>query len=212
MSGIWTVTAGEFPSNAYICDISGGECILIDPGLDGETIDKKISELALKPKYVFCTHGHFDHFGSASLFQQKYSIPVFVHEKDHKLMKTANFMLMLIKIKQKVQQPEVSWINDDNLAIDINGKNLQYIPIAGHTQGSCLIEFGNAIFSGDSMYARGVGLSNLPGEDHSQLKNSILSLWDKLPEERIIYPGHGKSASFGEIKRENKKLLEFLGV
>ena len=85
---IWRVTSGEFSSNSYFCEaqVEGGG-ILIDAGLDGKTIDAELSEHGYHPNAVFCTHGHFDHTGSASFFQQKYGCLVVVPRADNKLMK-----------------------------------------------------------------------------------------------------------------------------
>ena len=88
---IWQITSGIVSSNSYFCEANtplGG--ILIDPGLDGEEIEAEIANLGFYPTQVFCTHGHFDHIGSASYFQKKYGCNVFLHEADMKTLKSAN--------------------------------------------------------------------------------------------------------------------------
>ena len=187
-----------------------GGGILIDAGLDGVTIDDELSERGLHPHAVYCTHGHFDHTGSASHFQKKYGCQVFVPEADFKLMKASNFMLMAMKMKHKVVLPEATLVKGNHVA-NIAGASLRYLPAPGHTPGSCIIEFGNAWFTGDTLYARGVGLSHLPGEDHELLKRTILSYWDDLTRERIIYPGHGNAADGLSVRTGNAALLDFLG-
>ena len=74
------------------------------------------------------------------------------------------------------------------------------------------LSFGEHLFTGDSLYARGVGLSDLPGENHDLLKASLLARWDTLDDDRLVHPGHGRSARFGEIKATNKPLRKFLGI
>jgi hydroxyacylglutathione hydrolase len=209
---VWRVTSGVFSSNAYFCEVAGvaGGGILIDAGLDGETIDAELSEHGFHPQQVFCTHGHFDHTGSASLFQKKYGAQVYLHSADARTMKTSNFLLMAIKIPHKVTLAEATLVADD-FAIDVAGRQLRYLPAPGHTPGSCVIEFGAAWFTGDTLYSRGVGLSSLPGEDHVKLKASIEALWPQLTAERTIYPGHGEPASGQFVRTENKALLNFLG-
>lgn len=208
---VTTVTGGSFSSNCHICTTgTPGECILVDPGLDGALIDAKLQDMSLTPRYVFCTHGHFDHFGSAAFFQKKYAIPVYVHEADQKIMLSSNFLLMVLKIPDRVAMPEATFISGGDFSMDIAGRCLRYIETPGHTPGSCLVEFGDVVFSGDTLYARGVGLSNLPGEDHGLLQASIMRIWDAIPDGSTIYPGHGRSASFGDIKQNNTALLGFL--
>lgn len=209
---VWRVTSGVFSSNAYFCqaDVAGGG-ILIDAGLDGPTIDAELSEHGLRPHAVYCTHGHFDHTGSASHFQNKYGCQVFLHKADTRIMKSSNFMLMAIKIPNKVTLADVTYVDDDFCTI-VGGQELRYVAAPGHTPGSCIIEFGSAWFTGDTLYSRGVGLSHLPGENHEQLKASILNLWPRLSADRTIYPGHGDAADGVSVRTGNQALLNFLGL
>jgi hydroxyacylglutathione hydrolase len=209
---IWRVVSGEFPSNAYICGTSKDSCILIDGGLDPVTIDLAIQDLAIMPTAVFCTHGHFDHAGSAAYFQSKYGCKVYLHGADHKILKTSNFMLMAFKLTSRIEQPSEITIISSADVVDVNGYDLMFHGAPGHTPGSCVIEFGSALFTGDTLYARGVGLSQLPGERPEILKRSILELWPMLTSDRIVYPGHGDWASGFEVRETNKELREFLGM
>jgi hydroxyacylglutathione hydrolase len=209
---VWCVTSGEFPSNSYFCEVQAdGGGILIDTSLDGEVIDAELTEYSLYPYAVYCTHGHFDHIGSASFFQKKYGCNVFVPKADQKLMKSSNFMLMAMRIQSRVVLPDAIMV-EPGYAADIAGTFLRYLPAPGHTPGSCIIEFGSAWFTGDTLYARGVGLSDLPGEDHRALKQTILCYWNGLTPERTVYPGHGNVADGLSVRTGNAALLSFLGM
>jgi hydroxyacylglutathione hydrolase len=209
---LWRVTSGAFPSNAYICeaDVPGG-CVLIDGGLDPLAIDVFMNDLGLYPHKVFCTHGHFDHAGSAAFFQNKYATQVFLHGADRKILKASNFLLMAFKLDVRIQQPEVTAL-EAGASIDVGGWPLTFHYAPGHTSGSCILELGNALFTGDTIYCRGVGLSSLPGEEPEILKKSILRLWHLLTAERTVYPGHGNYASGEAVRTGNRALLEFLGL
>jgi glyoxylase-like metal-dependent hydrolase (beta-lactamase superfamily II) len=209
---VWRVTSGEFSSNAYICNTGDGRCVLIDGGLDPITIDAAMQELLLTPTAVFCTHGHFDHAGSAAFFQNKHGVPVYLHGADHKLLKASNFLLMAFKLTSRIEQPSRVTVVSGSEPIGVADYELSFHSAPGHTPGSCLIELGSALFTGDTIYARGVGLSHLPGEQPNVLKQSILSLWPMLTAERIVYPGHGGYASGAEVRATNHELLEFLGL
>ena len=209
---IWRVTSGNFLSNAYFCEANvPGGCILIDAGLDGPAIDAAMVERGLRPYQVFCTHGHFDHAGSAAYFQEKYGCQVFMHKADTRTLKASNFLLMALKIPNKIKIPEVTYL-ESQLVINVIGHDLTYLPVPGHTPGSCVLQFGSAWFTGDTIYSQGVGLSSLPGEDANILKKSILGLWDRLLEDRNIFPGHGDAASSTTIRSENRALLKFLAL
>ena len=208
---VWCVSSGQISSNAYFCeaDVPGGG-ILIDAGLDGPAIDAQLTELGFHPHQVFCTHGHFDHVGSAAYFQKKYHCQVFMHHADERTMKMGNFLLMALKIPQTITLPVVTFVEDQS-PLYVNSQALRYLAAPGHTPGSCVLEFGSAWFTGDTLYSRGVGLSKLPGEDAEMLKRSVWNLWDGLTVDRTIYPGHGEADDGATIRRENLALLKFLG-
>lgn len=209
---VWRVTSGEFPSNAYICGTEAGHCVLIDGGLDPLAIDVVMRELGLTPTAVFCTHGHFDHAGSAAFFQKKYASAVYLHGADRKLLKASNFLLMAFKLASRIEQPAEITVVESGQRIDVAGHALIFHGAPGHTPGSCLIELGGALFTGDTIYTRGVGLSHLPGEQPETLKQSILAAWPLLTAERIVYPGHGGHASGAQVRATNTALLAFLGM
>lgn len=209
---VWRVSSGEFPSNAYICDIGNDHCVLIDGGLDPLAIDMTIQQLSLTPAAVLCTHGHFDHVGSAAYFQKKFSCDVYLHAADHKLVKASNFLLMAFNLASRIEQPTKITAVADGQIVDVSGYRFTFHSAPGHTPGSCVIEFGNALFTGDTIYTKGVGLSQLPGEDAALLKQSILSLTPMLTADRMIYPGHGGYATGSDVKLKNHGLLEFIGL
>lgn len=209
--GVWVVTAGAFPSNSYICaaDVPGG-AVLIDTGLDATAIDAALHALGLRPAHVFCTHGHFDHLGAASFFQEKDGASVHLHAADVKTARTNNFLLMAMKLPSRVTLPEL-YLIDDGQSFDLGGRTLTYRHSPGHTPGSCVLEFGENLFTGDTIYARGVGLSKLPGEKPEELRATIAGIWDRL-DEFVIHPGHGPSATGETVKNGNLPLRAFLGL
>jgi len=207
---VWSITSGEFPSNAYLCVTGGGECILIDGGLNPQAIDSAMRSLALVPTGVFCTHGHFDHAGAGAYFQKKYDCPVYLHRDDHQLLRAANFLLMAFKLSSRIEFPSAITGISSGDSVNVADYVLTFHGAPGHTDGSCLIELGSALFTGDTVYARGVGLSGLPGERPEVLRKSILALWPMLTANRVLYPGHGDCISGAELPKANRALLEFL--
>ena len=209
--GVWAVTAGAFPSNSYIAraDVPGG-AVLIDAGLDPVPIDAALQRLALKPAHLFCTHGHFDHLGSARWFQDRYAIPVHLHSADVKTAKTNNFLLMAMKLPARIELPDLTLV-EDGAEYALGEQTLGYRHAPGHTPGSCVIALGSNLFTGDTLYARGVGLSKLPGEHPERLRSSIRAVWESL-DDYIVHPGHGPSAAGAAVKTGNRALRAFLGL
>jgi glyoxylase-like metal-dependent hydrolase (beta-lactamase superfamily II) len=209
--GVWVVTAGSFPSNSYICaaDVPGG-AIVIDTGLDAAPIDAALLSLGLQPAFIFCTHGHFDHVGSAAFLQDKYGAPVYLHRADAKTAGMGNFLLTAMKLGERIKLPELTLV-EDGFTMGLGGRELRYRHIPGHTPGSCAIAYDSHLFTGDTIYARGVGLSKLPGERPDQIRRSIASVWDELAQ-FTVHPGHGPSAAGLDIMTGNLGLLAFLGL
>lgn len=205
----WQIASGVFQSNCYVHAADDARCVLIDPGLDPQAIDRELGAIGLTPVAVLCTHGHFDHVGGAFHFQDKYGIPVHLPQADMATMKGANFLLMALRIPARIALPRVTPIPPGS-TVAAGGAQYRYLPCPGHTPGSSIICIDGYGFSGDSLYARGVGLSKLPGEDHGMLRASILSLWETLPGSMIICPGHGSVASWDTIRHTNTALREFL--
>lgn len=209
--GIWVVTAGLVRSNSYICaaDVPGG-AVLIDVGLDPHPIDAALASLGLRPAHVFCTHGHFDHLGSSAHFAARYGCPVHVHERDLKTARMNNFLLMTLKIPARVELPELVPV-EDGYSVELGARTLAYRHSPGHTPGSSVITYGSDMFTGDTIYSRRIGLSNLPGEEPDTLRRSIVGLWDELPKYRV-HPGHGPSAAGRSVVDGNAALRAFAGI
>jgi hydroxyacylglutathione hydrolase len=212
MSGPLCVRNGVFGSNSYLCPTSSrGECVLVDPGLDAAAIDEAIARSGLRPRAVLCTHGHFDHVGSAREYQRRFAIPVYLHRADARTANASNFLMMAFKVPARVVLPDFTLV-DDGFSVEVSGEQVRYLHAPGHTPGSCVILCAGHAFTGDTIYRDGVGLVSLPGEDGELLRRSVLDLWSSLPEELLVNPGHGGSATLGDIKRHNRPLRQFLGV
>lgn len=207
---VWRITSGVFPSNTYACEVDHrGGVALVDPGLDGAAIDAALHSQGMEVRQVVCTHGHFDHAGSAALLQRNYGCKVYLHRGDAKTLKSSNFLLMALKVPARVELPEVTWVEGESV-VDCGGQWMKFLPAPGHTPGSCVLELGTALFTGDTLYARGVGLSRLPGEDATQLRTSIHRLWPLLTRERTLFPGHGEPSDGEAVRTQNTALLRFL--
>ena len=210
---LWRIRNGGFASNTYICGLEeSGRCLVIDPGLDVEAIETALKHLGVTPAGIFCTHGHFDHVGGAAHLQKEYDAPLHLHRADLKVLKTANFTMMICQVQGRVTIPAVNVLAEDGSEF-LTGSNLvTFVHTPGHTPGSSFILFRDFAFSGDTMYRDSVGLSNLPGQDTDQLRESIIKVWDGLPDSCLICPGHGGAGEFASIKHQNHKLRSFIGL
>jgi hydroxyacylglutathione hydrolase len=202
-----------FPSNTYLLSKEGGNsCIIIDPGVDFESIQQAIHELALEPIAIVCTHGHFDHVGCIVPLKKAFgNLPYALHHKELKLAKAANFFGKLAKLSVWIEyvKPDVL-LEGTSGEVSFGSFQIQYENFPGHSDGSCILVLGNSIFGGDLIYSKGVGFNNFPGENKEELKQSILRLCSVYHSLFRIYPGHGESATLAQIQETNQELNDFL--
>jgi glyoxylase-like metal-dependent hydrolase (beta-lactamase superfamily II) len=206
-----TVVNRDFHSNTYLLKTgTGKECVVVDPGLDREAIAQDLNACGWLPVAVLCTHGHFDHIGSAAWLQSDFRVPVYLLASDLKLAKMSNFMLSAFKLKQRIELPEFQLIHDGGGSVECGDRTFVFNALPGHTPGSVGISTGDLFFSGDSLYARRTALSRLPGEDHAVLRTSLKNLFTWLDGGVRVLPGHGESATLDEIHSQNQELRAFM--
>lgn len=202
----------EIPANTYLCPIdTTGDCLLIDPGSDREAIDVALDQHRLTPSAIYCTHGHFDHLGSAEYFRRRYSIPVRMHGADEKLARAANFRMLALKLASRIEVPE-AFESVGNGSAWVGDVQLEILSVPGHTPGSVVLLISGRAFTGDTLYRDEVWRVPWPEEDKEMLVASMRRLWERLPDDTLVYPGHGGDGAFGAIKEGNLPLRRMLGV
>jgi glyoxylase-like metal-dependent hydrolase (beta-lactamase superfamily II) len=211
------ITNADLHSNTYLlCRADalgpGSDCVIVDPGLDRACIEQAIAATGWRPVAVLCTHGHFDHVGGTAWLQQTYDLPVYLRAADIKLAKLSNFMMAAFKLKARIALPEFTLLQDGDAALDLIGRRFAFHALPGHTPGSAGILVDGLLFSGDSLYARRTALSKLPGEDHEQLRRSLKDLFSWIDASVLVLPGHGSTATIGQIQAHNEELRAFMSA
>ena len=177
-----------FGTNAYIlvCRESG-ESVLIDTPGNPEIIKEKIKNTRVK--YILMTHGHMDHIMALKELYAALDAPLAVHEGDAgKLPVKADILLK------------------DGNTLECGKLRLEVIHTPGHTPGSLCFRVGKYLLSGDTIFPGGPGKTNTP-RDFKQILASIQENVLTLPDETVIFPGHGDAAT---LEKERKLIEAFI--
>ena len=192
-------------TNCYLvgCEETG-EGAVIDPGDDGggRAILKEIAASGLKICYVLNTHGHFDHTWANAAVMEATGAPLAAHPADVPLMKGrggAEFFGL------KASSPPPDILLEEGDCITLGKVELKVLHTPGHSPGSISFyaEEEGVLFDGDVLFNMGIGRTDLPGGDYQTLMQSITTKLLTLPEETLLYPGHGPKSTIGREKREN---------
>ncbi|WP_102346739.1 MBL fold metallo-hydrolase [Bacillus sp. Marseille-P3661] len=203
---------GALQTNAYIIENENKECIIIDPGSEAKRFIRKIEEKELNPLAVLLTHAHFDHIGAVDDVRDKWNIPVYIHEKEQdwltepSLNGSKHFGL---KEVIKARSADHLIVKEETLVLGTFSFKVFETP--GHSPGSVsyYLENESVVFSGDALFARSIGRTDLRGGSHKQLIESIHTRLLVLPEETIVAPGHGPTSTIGIEMNENPFLNGF---
>ena len=196
---------GELQTNIYLFySALTHRCFIIDPGAEAGKIIGLIQREKLNPLAVILTHGHADHVGAAAELLSRYRIPLWVHELDEKIIHSqvnrelaAMFSMTLPPAAERLLA-DGEIIGSDDLALTV-------IHSPGHTPGSILLQSGNLLFTGDTLFQGDVGRTDLPGGDAEQLKRSLAKI-RKFPAVTVILPGHGEPSTLEQELKTNPYL------
>ena len=190
------------PTNCYIIvDEQTKEAMVIDPAGEKEKIIEMLNILEAKLKYIYLTHCHGDHTGAVVELQNEYGVKVLIGRQDSENLKnpevTLNYYIGLPDIKLE----EDSRVDDSDL-IHIGELEFRVIHTPGHTNGgtSLYCKKEKMLFSGDTLFRGSWGRTDLPTGSLVEIMASITNKLLCLPEDTIVYPGHGKSTMIKEEK------------
>lgn len=200
MCKIETLTLGAYQTNTYIVYADGARtCAIIDPGYEAAVILEKVAALGLTVEAVLLTHGHFDHVGAVQEIVEATGCRLWMRESDWALPN--NPIYDYFYPIANCDFTEV-WFCEDQEEITAGGLTFRVLETPGHTWGSVCYICGDVMFSGDTLFARGCGRTDLPGGSWETIRESLCRLAE-LEEDYTVCPGHGESTTLSMEKKYN---------
>lgn len=193
--------AGDVTNCYIVQDENSKETMVIDPAGDIDKISKMLDILQAKLKYIYLTHCHGDHIGAVKELKERYGGQIVAERKAaENLLDTDINLTTYIGVKNMIV--EVDSRVDDGDLLHLGDLEFKVIYTPGHTSGcSCLYcEEEKLLFSGDTLFRGTWGRTDVPTGSFEDIINSITKKLVILPDETIVYPGHGKSTMIREEK------------
>jgi glyoxylase-like metal-dependent hydrolase (beta-lactamase superfamily II) len=192
---VTTLVLGKLDTNCYIVQLTGSnEAVIIDPADDAEVIIGKCGELMLKPIALLLTHNHFDHILAADEIRRKLKVPLYAGDSS----------------QRESECWADGWLMEGDM-IEEAGLELQVLETPGHTVDgiSYYQQEAGVLFCGDTVFRESYAWTEIPGGDISALLQSVTQKILTLPDDTLIYPGHGSLTTVGFEKRFNPITQQF---
>lgn len=199
-----------FGVNCYVVyDPEKKEAAIVDPGIvdnrEIEEIDRFFKENDLKVVAVINTHLHIDHVLANAGLAEKYGVPVMAHADDEFLGLDLQSQIQKFHLPFKLKNAGVTQHLEDREKIKIGRGELDVIHVPGHSPGGIGLydPEGGFLISGDTLFDGSIGRTDLPGGSLARLLESIKKRFYSLPDETVVYPGHGEPTTIGREKASN---------
>lgn len=206
-----TLSLGPLGTNCYILS-KGHTCLIVDPGGDAAMIKKYLSTNDLSPEAILLTHAHFDHIGAVDEIRKKYNLDVYLHKAEKDWLEdpalNRSDLFMGAAGAYKTDAPDVLL---DEGTLRLGEFLMQVVHTPGHSPGSVtfIFEEEGCIVSGDVLFQRGIGRTDLPEGSMEQLAQSIVTKLYALDGHYEVYPGHGPKTNIADEKQMNPFTLQF---
>ena len=201
-----SVAVGPLQCNCYIvgCEETR-EALLIDPGEDAELILPLIAKHRLNVRYILSTHAHIDHVGDLEKMKDATGAQALLHEKDLVLYKNLPTQAAWLGVPVPPSTAIDNFVADqDELRFGKHTGEVLFTP--GHTPGSICLhlpEGSGKLFSGDTLFYRSIGRTDLWGGSQETIFRSLRGKLLALEDKTVVYPGHGQPTTIGEERRLN---------
>jgi hydroxyacylglutathione hydrolase len=189
---------------SIIGDETTHEAMVIDPGDDIDDIVAIIDRYKLQVKQIVITHAHIDHVGGAMKLRARTGAPILLNQNDYALLKMLDVQASWLGMVSPGEvEIEAELNHGETLRAGNLSANILHTP--GHTEGSVCLYFPaeKLLLAGDTLFARSIGRTDLPGGSFEKIMRSIHDRVLTLPDDTAVIPGHGPATTIGEEREEN---------
>lgn len=208
MLHIRAFTFNPFQENTYLIINDKKQCWIVDPGMydQHEVIHfhTYLSANDLQPVAIINTHCHLDHIFGVQVLKDQYKIPFGIHAKDQAVLRGAPTSASIFGVElATAPEPDFFISETEKLKLDEEELEVRFTP--GHSPGSIVFYYpqGGWVIGGDVLFNGSIGRTDLPGGNFETLINSIRGQLFTLPQETIVYSGHGPETSIGHEMHSN---------
>ena len=198
--------------NTYVLYNESNQCIIIDPGCyfpeEKDELAAFITQSGLKPVMLLNSHCHLDHVFGNRFVAESYGLTLQLHEKEKAMLDFAPASGLMYDMPFDNYVGEFIYLKEGDTIL-LGEDELKVIEAPGHSPGHICFYCASQhfIISGDVLFNRSIGRTDLPGGDHQTLIDNIRTKLFILPEETVVHSGHGPLTTIGEEKRENPFLV-----
>ncbi len=204
---IHTIVSAPFDENTYVVWPSGRrEALVIDPGLEPDTILEFLGANGLTVAAILNTHGHADHIaGNAALKEAFPDAPLLIGAGDANMLSDA-WANLSAPFGFEVTSPQADRLLREGDTVEVAGMRLEVLEVPGHSPGHIVFLLRGSpclLFGGDVLFRGSIGRTDFPGGSAEQLFAGIRDKVYKLPPDTVVYPGHGPVTAVGHERRTN---------
>jgi len=194
---------GQLGANCYLlaCEKTK-KAVVIDPGSEEDTgmILEILREKGFKLEYIINTHGHYDHIGGNQKLKSHTSAKILIHGLDAEMLADKGKNLSFLS-GSNLLSPNADQFLVEGEEISVGFLRFKVIHTPGHTPGGICLILEDIVFTGDTLFAQGIGRTDLPGGSYNEIIHSIKNKLFQLDDDKIIYPGHGRDSTIGKEKK-----------
>jgi len=194
---------GPYFVNCYIVgDPASREGMIIDAPSDPERIISHVEKFGLNISKIVITHGHADHLGALDILRHHYNVPVLIGEGDAYMLTDPAANLSGFSGQKVSTDPPDGTLKDGDI-VTVGQYAFKVLSTPGHSPGSISLYGANVVFTGDALFLGSIGRTDFPGCSYETLIKSITAKLLTLPDDTIVYAGHGPDSTIGQEREYN---------